>query len=117
VNRRRLLVGISASLLLAATAACSADASADGDYDTDSHDCDANDRRQRDSDCSRYVNGKWQEYSWVAAGKTKPPRGWKPSKETGGTTADKPKPKTTTGKKTTSGGGTKPRTGSGSRKK
>jgi hypothetical protein len=102
--RRRGLAALTLTAALLSGAACSGGVEAGGN--TGSYDCDAGDRRQRDSDCGRYVNGKWQEWSWVKAGKTKPPKGWKPAKETASTGGGS-KTTTTDKKKTTTGGGAK----------
>jgi hypothetical protein len=111
VNRRRALAAltVTAALILSG-AACSASGEVDGDYGSSSDvaDCDANDRRKKEiPDCGRKVNGTYREWSWVAAGKTKPPAGWKASKEAA-PAVDRPAPKATQAKKsTTTGGGTK----------
>jgi hypothetical protein len=45
-------------------------------------DCSAGDRRKHEiPDCGRYVNGRYHEWSWVAAGKTVPSPGWTPRKD------------------------------------
>lgn len=118
--RRRTLAALAlAGSLLLSGVACSASGEVGDDYGSSSDvaDCDADDRRKKEiPDCGRKVNGKYREWSWVSAGKTRPPAGWKASKETTGTSGSQPKAKTTTGKKTTTGGGTKSgtsRTGGG----
>lgn len=118
MNRRRGLAAFALTAALLLSGAACAGGEVEGNYGsgTDVADCDADDRRKKEiPDCGRKVNGKYREWSWVAAGKTKPPAGWKASKEStsAGTT---PAPKTTA-KKTTTGGGTRSgtsRTGGGS---
>lgn len=120
MNRRRTLAALTLTAAVILSGACSAAGEVDGDYGSSSDvaDCDAGDRRKKEiPDCGRKVNGKYREWSWVAAGKTKPPAGWRASQEKTTSTGTNPKPKTTTAKKTTTGGGTKSgtsRSGTGS---
>ncbi|WP_033338862.1 hypothetical protein [Catenuloplanes japonicus] len=53
-----------------------------GADDTDVPDCDAEDRRRRElPDCGWYDRGVYREWTWVAAGRTTPPRGWSAAAE------------------------------------
>ncbi|MGA3487618.1 hypothetical protein ACK8GG_06360 [Micromonosporaceae bacterium DT55] len=45
-------------------------------------DCDAEDRRDQEMpDCGRLVNGVYQEWDWVRAGRLTPPTGWSPPRQ------------------------------------
>jgi hypothetical protein len=92
-----VLTAVALALPLAACGAEPADTDLSG-VDVEVMDCDAEDRRKKETpDCGRYVNGKYQEWSWVKAKKTKPPAGWSPGREV---TSSKPAPKTTSRKAT-----------------
>lgn len=117
--KRKLIAVVGAAVLAVPLTACSASGEVDDEYgaSSDAADCDAEDRRKKEiPDCGWKVNGKFREWSWVAAGQTKAPAGWRASQEKATTTGSNPKPKTTTAKKTTTGGGSKSgtsRTGGG----
>lgn len=105
-RRRALAALVLGAALTTPLAACNTTESGDDtSVEVDVPDCDAEDRRKKEiPDCGRKVNGQYREWSWVAAGKTKPPTGWTSAKES---SAGKPAPKTSTAKKPTTGGGTK----------
>ena len=49
---------------------------------SDIGDCDAEDRRKQEMpDCGRLVNGTYQEWDWVRAGRVTPPGGWSPPRQ------------------------------------
>ena len=89
---------------------------------SDIGDCDAEDRRDQEMpDCGRLVNGVYQEWDWVRAGRLTPPKGWSPPRQqppgyvppptTGGT---RPSAGTTGGTPPTGSGATTGRSTGGS---
>jgi hypothetical protein len=94
-----VLTAVALALPLAACGAEPADTDLSG-VDVEVMDCDAEDRRNKEiPDCGRKVNGKYVEWSWVKAKKTKPPAGWSAAKESATSSTAKPAPGSDTSKK------------------
>lgn len=82
MNRRRALAALTLTAGLLLPVACAGPATTDvSTIDANEiDDCDRGDRRKKEiPDCGRKVNGKYVEWSWVKAGKKKPPTDWTPA--------------------------------------
>lgn len=104
MSARRTAAALLAALgLVLGATACAEPAEPDAGIEfeaPDTLDCEKGERKKKERpDCGRIVNGRYVEWSWVKAGKTRPGAGWSPAREPAAEPTRKAptRPATTTG--------------------